>query len=36
MAALFARHNRVGTTGAHVDYFRVGEAWFHMVLLTIG
>lgn len=28
--------NRVGTTHAHVGDFRVGHAWFCIVLLTIG
>lgn len=28
--------NRVGTTHAHVGDFRVGHAWFCVVLLTIG
>ena len=26
----------VGTTHAHVDYFRADKAWFYIVLLTIG
>jgi hypothetical protein len=26
----------VGTTHAHVDYFRADKAWFYLVLLTIG
>jgi hypothetical protein len=26
----------VGTTHAHVDYFRADQAWFYIVLLTIG
>jgi hypothetical protein len=26
----------VGTTHAHVDYFRADRAWFYIVLLTIG
>ena len=26
----------VGTTHAHVDYFRADKAWFFIVLLTIG
>jgi hypothetical protein len=25
----------VGTTHAHVDYFRADKAWFYIVLLTI-
>jgi hypothetical protein len=26
----------VGTTHAHIDYFRADKAWFYIVLLTIG
>ena len=26
----------VGTTHAHLDYFRADKAWFYIVLLTIG
>jgi hypothetical protein len=26
----------VGTTHAHVDYFRADKAWFYIILLTIG
>ena len=26
----------VGTTHAHADYFRADQAWFYIVLLTIG
>ena len=26
----------VGTTHAHLDYFRADRAWFYIVLLTIG
>jgi hypothetical protein len=26
----------VGTTHAHVDYFRADKAWFYIVLLSIG
>jgi hypothetical protein len=26
----------VGTTHAHLDYFRADKAWFYVVLLTIG
>ena len=26
----------VGTTHAHIDYFRANTAWFYIVLLTIG
>ena len=26
----------VGTTRAHIDYFRADKAWFYIVLLTIG
>jgi hypothetical protein len=26
----------VGTTHAHIDYFRADRAWFYIVILTIG
>ena len=36
VAGVLVASAAVGTTHAHVDYFRADKAWFYIVLLTIG
>jgi hypothetical protein len=36
VAGVLLASDLVGTTNAHVDYFRADKAWFYIVLLTIG
>ena len=35
MVGVLLASDLVGTTRAHIDYFRADKAWFYIVLLTI-